>query len=94
MVMTGELDLFITGEDVIERYAEQEWFDDLHAIVSESVFEQREKEDRVLSYKGIPIAVKITESKRLSEYYYYNGKQGVELYAAFPARGCKSRIRN
>lgn len=92
MVMTGEIDLFITGEDVIERYAEQEWFDDLHTILGESQFEQWEKEDRILSYKGTPIAVKITDSKLLSEYYYYNGKQGVELYAAFPAGGINQQL--
>ena len=71
MVMTGEIDLFITGEDVINRYAEQEWFDDLRTILNAS--DLSELENRILSHNGIPIAIRIDESSILNEYYFYNG---------------------
>lgn len=85
MVMTGEIDLFITGEDVINRYAEQEWFDDLHTILNAS--DLSELENRILSHNGIPIAIRIDETSILNKYYFYNGRQGETLYAGFPAGG-------
>jgi hypothetical protein len=44
-----------------------------------------ESENRILEYKGVPIAVKVNDSAILREYFYYNGRQDVEVYAGFPA---------
>jgi ABC-type molybdate transport system substrate-binding protein len=92
MVMTGEIDLFITGEDVIERYAESEWFDDMRTFLPEEDLKRYESEDRVLEYKGVPIAVKVDDSAILKEYFYYNGRQDVEVYAGFPAGSTQRRL--
>ena len=92
MVMTGEIDLFITGEDVIERYAESEWFDDMRTFLPEEDLKRYESEDRILEYKGVPIAVKVDDSAILKEYFYYNGRQDVEVYAGFPAGSTQRRL--
>lgn len=83
MVMTGDMDLFISGKDVLERYSEQKWFDDLSTIEGGQEL-MKENEDGILVQNGIPIAVKLGDSSLLMKYYYYNGKQGEEVYAAFP----------
>lgn len=87
MVMTGTIDLFVTGEDVIDRYAEQEWFDDLLTIFEDDVFNQLDAEGRIKYRNGIPIAVNIDDSALLKDYYYYNGRADSLIYAGFPAGG-------
>lgn len=83
MVMTGDIDLFISGEDVMGRYALQQWFDDLRTVLSEEAFKQLEKEDRLLYWDGVPIGVRLEEPSLLFDYYYYNGRQGETIYAGF-----------
>lgn len=85
MVMTGTIDLFITGEDVIDRYAEQEWFDDLRTVYDEAQLKELEAEGRIKYRNNVPVAVNIEDSEILKQYYYYNGSAGVEIYAGFPA---------
>jgi hypothetical protein len=87
MVMTGEIDLFISGEDVMDRYEEQDWFDDLRKILSESDLALYEAEDRLLYRNSVPVAIRITDSAMLEEYYHYNGKTGEEICAGFTANG-------
>ncbi len=85
MIMTGNLDLFISGEDILNRYAEQDWFDDLNGVLDADQLAAWEAEDRILYWNGKPVAVKVTDSAALNENYFYNGVQGEELYAGFPA---------
>ena len=92
MVMTGEIDLFITGEDVIDRYAQQEWFDDVRSILSETEYAALEQENRILFRNQVPIAIQMNTDSILTEYYYYNGKPGVTLYAGFPAGGAHQKL--
>ncbi len=87
MVMTGTIDLFITGEDVIDRYAEQDWFDDLRTVYDETLLAKLEREGRIKYRNGVPIAVNISDSELLKRYFYYNGKAEEEIYAGFPAGG-------
>ena len=84
MVMTGEMDLFISGGDVLERYAAQEWFEDLRTVLPEADLMKMD-ESSVLSFNGVPIGLRIRESSILFQTYYYNGKQGETVYAGFPA---------
>lgn len=84
MVMTGEMDLFISGGDVLERYAAQEWFEDLRTVIPETDLMKMD-ENSILSFNGVPIGIRIKESSALFKYYYYNGKQGEAVYAGFPA---------
>ena len=92
MVMTGDIDLFITGEDVIGRYTEQQWFEDLRTILPDEDYSRYEAEDRILYSDGVPVAVKLDSSSLLNEYYYYNGRQGVDICAGFPAGSLKREL--
>ena len=83
MVMAGDMDLFISGEDIISHYAEQTWFDDLSTVLSES--DLQKLNERILYHQGIPVAVRIPESSVLNQYYYYSGNSTEGIYAGFPA---------
>jgi hypothetical protein len=88
MVMEGDLDLFISGKDILERYGEATWFDDLSTVLSASELEKYK--DSILYQNGIPIAVRIPESSVLNKYYFYSGRETDGIYAGFPA-GSKHR---
>ena len=92
MVMTGEIDLFITGEDVIGRYTEQQWFDDLRTILPDEDYSRYEAEDRIVYFNEVPVAVKLDDSSVLTDYYYYNGRQNVDICAGFPAGSLKREL--
>ena len=64
MVMSGSLDFLASGQDVVERYMEQDWFDDLSGILDPDLLRKLEEEDRIL-YKGsVPVAVSFCCYKR------------------------------
>ncbi len=86
MVMNGDIDLLVTGEDVLNRYAEQDWFDDLR-IVMDTDDLTSVGEDRILYWKNVPIGIRIDSTSVLFKYYAYNGKAGETIYAGFPAGG-------
>ena len=85
LVMAGEIDLFVSGLDVIEHYEEQAWFDDLTTILDEETFKRLENEDLILYDKSVPIAVSLEGADLFTENYYYIGEQEGDVYAAFPA---------
>ena len=85
LVMAGEIDLFVSGLDVIEHYEEQAWFDDLRTILDEETFKRLENEDLILYDKSVPIAVSLEGADLFTENYYYIGEQEGDVYAAFPA---------
>ncbi len=84
-VYTGLIDIMISGDDIIERYAQQQWFDDLRTILDADTYAELEEEGRILTYEGIPVAVNIDDSELLTENYYYSGEGASGIYAAFPA---------
>ncbi len=84
MIMAGDMDLFISGKDVLERYAEQSWFDDLRTVIDEKEL-NRLDEDSILYWQDTAIGIRINDSSILNEYYYYNGRKGEPVYAGFPA---------
>ena len=90
--MTGEIDLLITGEDVIERYAAQDWFDDLRDILDEKALADYESSKDIKYWKGVPIAIRIDSSRKLDTYYYYNGKEHTDIYVAFTANSAHREL--
>ena len=85
MVMSGSLDFLASGRDVVERYMEQDWFDDLTGILDPELLRKLEEEDRIL-YKGsVPVAVSLEESALVRDNFVYRGKEGEALYGGFPA---------
>ena len=90
LIMSGSLDFVVSGEDVIERYIAQEWFDDLRTILDPELVESLDKEGKLLYAGEVPVAVCVDDASLLTSNYSYNGKEGVSLYAAFPT-GSKRR---
>ena len=85
MVMSGSLDFLASGQDVVERYMEQDWFDDLSGILDPDLLRKLEEEDRIL-YKGsVPVAVSLDGSALVTGNFEYRGKKGEALYGGFPA---------
>lgn len=85
LVMAGEIDLIVSGGDVIEHYEEQEWFDDLRTILGEETLKELDDDGLILYDNDVPIAVSLEKSAIFRENYYYNGEQDGTIYAAFPA---------
>ena len=85
MVMSGSLDFMASGEDVMERYAAQDWFDDLSQILDPALLEDLEKEGKILYRGDVPVAVSLDDSALVRENYEYKGKEGEALYGGFPA---------
>lgn len=85
MVMSGSLDFMASGQDVIERYMEQDWFDDLSGILDRELLAELEEEGKIL-YKGsVPVAVSLDGSALVRDNFVYKGKEGEALYGGFPA---------
>ena len=85
MVMTGDIDLLISGEDILKRYAQQEWFDDLSGVLDAEQLRSLEAAGALLYWNDRPIAVRVPTSSKLLTCYVYNGEQGKDIYAGFPA---------
>ncbi len=85
LVLAGEIDLMVSGEDVIEHYEEQDWFDDLSAILDEETLKELDGSGRILYYNDVPIGVSLEGADLFEENYYYIGEQEGTVYAAFPA---------
>lgn len=83
LAYTGSIDLMISGEDVIRRYMEAEWFVPLDTVLDADTLAKFEEEGRVIYYAGEPAAVCMDTAKVLNENYYYAGEGEPSLYAAF-----------
>ena len=92
LVMSGSLDLVVSGQDVIERYIEQDWFDDLRTILDPDFVKSLDGEGKLLYAGNVPVAVCVDDSSLLTSNYTYKGKEGVSLYAAFPANSKRREL--
>ncbi len=92
LVMSGSLDFVVSGQDVIERYIAQDWFDDLRTILDPDLVKSLDGEGKLLYAGNVPIAVCVDDSSLLTSNYTYKGKEGVSLYAAFPANSQRREL--
>ena len=92
LVMSGSLDLVVSGQDVIERYIEQDWFDDLRTILDPDLVKSLDGEGKLLYAGNVPVAVCVDDSSLLTSNYTYKGKESVSLYAAFPANSKRREL--
>ena len=83
LAYTGSIDLMISGEDVIRRYMEAEWFVSLDTVLDADTLARFEEEGRVMYYADQPAAICMDTAKVLNENYYYVGEGEPSLYAAF-----------
>ena len=88
LVMSGSLDLVVSGQDVIE----QDWFDDLRTILDPDFVKSLDGEGKLLYAGNVPVAVCVDDSSLLTSNYTYKGKEGVSLYAAFPANSQRREL--
>lgn len=83
VLVVGQMDLMISGEDVIDKYAVSDYLKPLTEVYSST--EIKELEDKgLLKYKDdVPIAVCMDDVKKLTDYYQYIGTKGDHLYVAY-----------
>ena len=77
------IDLMISGQDVIERYMEAEWFIPLDGVLDADTLAQYDAEGRLLYFEDVPVAVCVDTAKLLNDNYIYDGEGTPSLYAAF-----------
>ena len=83
LAYSGSIDLMISGQDVIEKYMEAEWFVSLDTVLDAQTLAKYEEEGRVLYFNEMPAAVCVDSARLLNENYAYAGGEGQSLYAAF-----------
>ena len=83
LAYSGGIDLMISGQDVIERYMEAEWFIPLDRVLDADTLAQYDAEGRLLYFEDVPVAVCVDTAKLLNDNYIYDGEGTPSLYAAF-----------
>jgi len=83
LVITGSVDLIITGEDVFHRFIKQEYFAPLDAVYSGEQLRAFEEEGRLLSEDGVPLGIYMDGAPLLEQNYYYNGEGKPRIVAGF-----------
>ena len=71
---------------------EQDWFDDLRTILDPDFVKSLDGEGKLLYAGNVPVAVCVDDSSLLTSNYTYKGKEGVSLYAAFPANSQRREL--
>lgn len=84
VLMVGQMDMMISGEDIIDRFASGEYVRPLTDVYS--VAEVKEFEDKELvryNSSGTPVAICMDDAEKLKTYYEYTGIKVDHVYAAF-----------
>ncbi|MCR5294613.1 MAG: hypothetical protein K6E30_05495 [Lachnospiraceae bacterium] len=92
LTMTGSIDLLVSGEDIIERYAAQGMFEDLREIAGEDWLAPYEEAGKLLYYGDLPVALSLRDSEIFNGAYYYSGEEDAGVYAAFPAGAARREL--
>ena len=83
VVMIGQMDMMISGEDVIDKYIPRDYFKSLEEVYSQAELKNLEDAGLIKYYQGTPIAVCVDASEKLNKHYYYVGEKTDHYYAAF-----------
>ena len=87
LVMTGSADLLVAGQDLFERSAAAEWYQDLRTVLDEETMEMYRQQDRLLCSGDIPIGVRMEDSDLFTENYLSTETDGAVPYAGV-VNGC------
>lgn len=85
LVMTGSVDLLVTGQDVFEKYIPAGWYTDLREVLDEETLAAYEEADRLLYDRTVPVGVRMDEAELLTRQYVYAGEGEPSLYAGIIA---------
>ncbi|MBP5608466.1 MAG: hypothetical protein J6X66_09405 [Lachnospiraceae bacterium] len=83
ILVVGQVDLMISGEDVIDRYTESDFLKPLTDVYSAAELKSFEEKGMIKSANGVPVAICMDGSKMLKEYYEYTADKNDKLYAAY-----------
>ena len=83
VIAIGQMDLMISGEDIIDKYLPRDIFKSLDEVYSQAELKRLEDAGRVKYYQGTPMAVCVDASENLNKYYYYVGEKTDHYYAAY-----------
>ncbi len=81
LVMTGGIDVIVTGQDVYEQFVPAGWFMDLTPILGQETVRELEAADRLLYAEGVPVGVRLDGASLLDDHYVYIGEGSPALYA-------------
>ena len=83
VIAIGQMDLMISGEDVIDKYVPRDVVKPLDEVYSRAELKKFEDAGLVKYYQGKPVAICMDDSENLNKYYYYVGEKIDHYYAAF-----------
>ncbi len=86
MLMAGDVDLMISGEDALQRYGENGFLKPLKEVYSASDLEGFEQAGRLKYVDGEAMALRLEGVPLLTENYRYvgAGKDQAEIFVSFP----------
>ena len=83
VIMIGQMDLMISGEDVIDRYLVQDVIRPLSEAYSEAEIKSFEEAGLLKYYNDVPVGICMDASPKLENSYYYGGIAVDHVYAVF-----------
>ncbi len=92
LVMTNSMDLFISGDDVFDRYNQQEWFCDLREVLPEDLYQTCEEEGVLVYRNGVPVGVSLKDNERFNRYYVYIGSGNEDIVAGIVYTGAHKEM--
>ncbi len=83
LVITGSVDLIITGEDVFHRFVLQEYFAPLDLVYSAEQLQRYADEERLIYQDGKAVGIYMDDAPLIGQYYRYNGEEGQRIVAGY-----------
>ena len=85
LLMAGEVDLMVTGEDVLSRFAENDYVLPLEEVYSEAELQPLKDAGLLLMSKGKAVGICVDGSQLVKDNLEYNGenKDTIKIYAGF-----------
>lgn len=83
VIAVGQMDLMISGEDIIDKYLSRDVLRPLDEVYSQAEIKRFEDAGLLKYYQGKPVAICMDNSEKLNRYYYYVGEKVEHCYVAF-----------
>lgn len=83
VIAVGQMDLMISGEDIIDKYLSRDVLKPLDEVYSQAEIKSFEDAGSLKYYQGKPVAICVDNSDKLNKYYYYVGEKTDHYYLAF-----------
>ncbi len=83
ILVVGQVDLMISGEDVIDRYTESDFIKPLTEVYSPDELKSFEEKGMIKYLGEIPVALSMEGSKMLKDNYEYTADKNDKIYAAY-----------